>query len=215
MKHGSRSSLVVPIVTGVVVALLLIAIVVASIRKASQQPSDGPRPTPSGTVTPEERRLGGGRITPGHPPPEAWIVPDTADPRRAAEAFARAIWTYDTTLHTWAEWREAVSAFAAPLAPPASGEVARSMLPLWPQWEETVRRGGRARVRSVRAVVTPELAALRRDQRAPLGWNGFWVTGDVVTAAEGREYPARREATVSVVCVPKCGFWSASAERPG
>lgn len=214
MRNQSRASILVPVITGVLLAVALIALVIVSARKPSPKPPGGPRPTPSSTITPDERRPGSGRITPSHPPPEAWGVPKTTDPRRLTEAFARAIWTYDTATHTWEQWRQAVDAFADPSALPAVGEVARSMLPLWQQWEETVRRGGRGGVVTVKAVVTPELDALSRDPRAPAGWHGYWVRGDVVTVADGRSSLGSRQATVAVVCAPNCRFWSASAETP-
>ncbi|WP_327640713.1 hypothetical protein OHB24_20685 [Kribbella sp. NBC_00482] len=53
----------------------------------------------------------------------------TTDPQRYAAAFGTTIWTYDSTVHTYAQWQDAVTIFADPVDAPDAGGVARSMLP--------------------------------------------------------------------------------------
>lgn len=80
-------------------------------------------------------RPGGGEVigtsTPAAPEGQlaAWVRPVTTDPQRYAAAFGTTIWTYDSTVHTYAQWQDAVTIFADPVDAPDAGGVARSMLP--------------------------------------------------------------------------------------
>jgi hypothetical protein len=106
-------------------------------------------------------------------------------------AYARAIWTYDSTTHTFDEWQDAVSVFANP-----SGEaprIARSMLPYLEQWQQLALHRGSATVTNITASSTPELRALERDPRAPPAGTVFWSTDNRRASSTGnhRQRPAR------------------------
>ncbi|MFI7067092.1 hypothetical protein ACIBL3_39265 [Kribbella sp. NPDC050124] len=145
---------------------------------------------------------------------DAWVRPATTDPIRYAVAFGTTIWTYDSTVHSYAQWQDAVTAFANPLEAPDAGRVARSMLPYAGQWEELKVHDARASVRDVTAATTPELQALGRDPRAPAGWHGFVVRGTQESVVDGETTRTARHVTVGVVCRPRCTFWSATNELP-
>jgi hypothetical protein len=144
----------------------------------------------------------------------AWQRPATSDPKAFATAFARAIWTYDTSIHSFWDWRDAVSVFADPTDPPEGPRVARSLLPYAEQFEQLQLHDAKASVSDLTAAVTPELKAMERDPRAPTGWHGYLVRGAQSTVMDGRTSTAPRQATVAVVCDPHCRFWSASNESP-
>jgi hypothetical protein len=129
-------------------------------------------------------------------------------------AFGTAIWTYDSTVHSYFDWQDAVTAFANPLESPDAGRVARSMLPYATQWEDLKVHDARATVRDVTAATTPELVALARDPRAPTGWHGFVVRGTQESVLDGEMTTSQRHVTVGVICRPRCSFWSASNELP-
>lgn len=146
--------------------------------------------------------------------PAVWVPPNTADPEEMAQAFAAAIWSYDSRVNTYDDWRLAVTNFTDPNGPPASGEVARSMLPLWPQWEQLAQQNGHASVHNVRVSTPTEMTALADDPRTPPGWHGFVVEADQTVTANGQTYPSQRRASVSVVCRPRCWLWSTTYEGP-
>lgn len=143
-----------------------------------------------------------------------WQVPVTADGRQFAKAFATAIWTYDTRLDTYEQWRLAVGSFADPDGPPASADVARALLPVWQQWDELAGHGARAAPRVLRVDVPPEIEALRKDGRVPVGWQGFVVSADQAVTADGRTTVEPRHVSVAVVCSSRCFLWSATPETP-
>lgn len=145
---------------------------------------------------------------------DAWQRPATSDPKAFAIAYARAIWTYDTSIHSFWDWRDAVSAFADPTNPPDGPRVARSLLPYAEQFEQLQLHDAKASVSDLTADVTPELKAMEKDPRALTGWHGYLVRGAQVTVLDGRTSTAPRQATVAVVCDPNCRFWSASSESP-
>jgi hypothetical protein len=145
---------------------------------------------------------------------DAWRAPDTTDARRMAGAFAAAIWTYDSRTATYEQWQAAVVRFTDPAGPVASAEVARGMLPLWEQWDALARQGARARSTALVVSVPPEMAALRRDPRAPVGWHGFMVTARQVVTADSGSSMTLRQASISVVCMPRCFVWSATPDGP-
>jgi hypothetical protein len=144
----------------------------------------------------------------------AWVRPATTDPKEFAVAFGTAIWSYDSTVHSYFDWQDAVTAFANPLESPDAGRVARSMLPAAMQWEELKVHEAHATVREVTAATTPELEALGRDPRAPAGWHGFVVRGLQESVLDGDTATSQRHVTVGVICRPRCSFWSASNELP-
>ena len=144
----------------------------------------------------------------------AWARPATRDPKAYAVAFGTAIWTYDSNVHSYLDWQDAVTAFADPLESPAAGSVARSLLPYATQWEDLKVHDARATVRDVTAVTTPQLVALARDPRAPAGWYGFVVRGTQESVLDGQITRSQRHVTVGVICRPECSFWSASSELP-
>ncbi|WP_329484241.1 hypothetical protein OG555_19015 [Kribbella sp. NBC_01484] len=144
----------------------------------------------------------------------AWERPATTDPKAYAIAFGTAIWTYDSSVHGYFDWQDAVTAFANPLESPDAGRVARSMLPYATQWEDLKVHEARASVLDVTAATTPELVALARDPRAPAGWHGFVVRGTQESVLDGEMTRSQRHVTVGVICRPRCSFWSASNELP-
>lgn len=143
---------------------------------------------------------------------EAWQRPTTTDPEAFVIAYARAIWSYDTSLHTFWAWRDAVSVFAHPTDPPDGPRVARSMMPLYEQYRQLELHQGKASVSDITAEVTPELAALEKDPRAPAGWHGYLVRASQTSVLDGQTSTAPRQLTVAVVCSPRCKFWSASSQ---
>lgn len=196
VTSSSRSRVVIAILA-VVCVVALIAVMIAR-----WQSPDDTRGTSSsgGTTFPAEapRQL------------EAWSRPTTTDSRAFAIAYARAIWTYDTSRHSYVDWQNAVSVFADPTS--AAPQVAMSLLPQWAEWEELQSHKARAVVRGIRAEVTPELQAMINRGQAPAGWHAYVVHGTqtVVTDADTRFLD--RQAAVAVVCTPTCKFWSATAQ---
>jgi hypothetical protein len=171
---------------------------------------EGARGIPAVSTSPEQSTL----VEPAGKVPLAWQAPNTVNPREFAEAFAAAIWTYDSRTNTYDQWRLAVSSFADPDGPPAAAEVARGMLPLWAQWEVLARERAHATARDVRSAVPPEMSALRADPRAPLGWYGFVVRARQEVTVAGTTSATPRQASVAVVCRARCHLWSASVEAP-
>jgi hypothetical protein len=144
---------------------------------------------------------------------DGWRRPTTADPKAFALAYATAIWTYDTAVHDYYTWRDAVSVFADPMDNDAA-RVARSLLPYSEQFSQLKLHGAKATVSTLTAEVTPELKALEHDPRAPAGWHGYLVRATQSVVVDGSSSKATRQATVSVVCQQQCKFWSASSEAP-
>ncbi|TCC26806.1 hypothetical protein E0H58_01970 [Kribbella speibonae] len=196
MKSSSRSRVVVAVLA-VVGVVTLIAMLVAR-----WQSPDATRGTSSsgGTTFPAEspRQL------------EAWARPTTTDPRAFAIAYARAIWTYDTTRHNYVDWQNAVSVFADPTS--AAPQVAKSLLPQWPEWDQLQSHQARAVVRGITAQLTPELEAMIKRGQAPAGWHAYVVHGTQTVMTDADTRFLDRQAAVAVVCTPTCQFWSATAQ---
>jgi hypothetical protein len=206
MRQVLRSRIVLPVVILVMLIVLILGLV------ARWQGSSGPPAARSGADVTSSESAGPGSTEDRPVVLDAWKRPDTTDPSIFAMAYARAIWTYDSTIHTFDEWRDAVSVFADP-----SGEaprIARSMLPYLEQWQQLALHRGSAAVTNITATSSPELRALERDPRAPAGWHGFLVHGQQKSIVDGEPSTATRQVTVGVVCLPTCRFWSATAEGP-
>jgi hypothetical protein len=208
MNSGRRTVFVVLGVVAVIVGA--VAIVLATDGRDGRTGVSPPSTRvsvldPSASDDPSGTALGG--------MPE-WSVPVTTDARVFVERFAEAVWTYDSRVSTYVQWREAVGNFAGPDGPSASAEVARALLPTWPQWEDLVRRGAHAEIRAVRIDEPPEVAALGHDPRAPAGWRGFVLRAVEKVTADGRTSEASRQLSVAVVCLPRCFLWSATPEVP-
>ncbi|MGW6278447.1 hypothetical protein [Kribbella sp. NPDC055071] len=196
VKSSIRSKIVVPVLVVLGVVVLIVMLV------ARWQRPDGGAGTPSS----------GGTVVPGETAVQlkAWRRPVTSDPREFAVAYARAIWTYDTTRHSYVDWQNAVSVFADPTS--AAPEVARSLLPLWSEWDQLSLHKARATVGEVGAEVTPQLQAMASNASAPKGWHAFVVTANQTTILDTETKFVQRQAAVAVVCTPLCKFWSATAQ---
>ncbi|MEV6273340.1 hypothetical protein AB0L64_39655 [Kribbella sp. NPDC051936] len=194
VKSSSRSRILVGILA-VVGVVALLAILVAGRQRSDEKPAES----------------SGKTLTAGAPTQlEVWTPPATTDPQEFAIAYAQAIWTYDTSLHGYADWQQAVSAFADPAS--TSPQVARSLLPQRTEWDQLESQKARAVVNGVTAQVTPELEAMATNGRVPTGWHAYVVHGTqtVITNADTRFLD--RQAAVAVVCTPTCRFWSATAQ---
>lgn len=203
-RHGHVALIVVLVA---VVAGVLVVVALAGGRHGQRAETSRVPVSPSTTSQTSS-------TAPNSDPPSTWHPPSTAVPTRMAWAFATAIWTYDT--RTWAldDWRAAVSDFVDPAGPADSGDVARAMLPLWPQWEDLARQEARGRVVSSQVSHPAVLAALERDPRAPSGWHAYLVVARQEVTAAGGVSVVHRQATVAVVCRPRCFVWSVSPEGP-
>jgi hypothetical protein len=205
-KRGStvnqtlRSKIVVPIVILLGVTALILTLVVRW-HDASARPSG--TPDSAGTVVPGETGQTPVRL-------EAWKRPTTTDPKLFAVAYAQAIWTYDTTRHGLADWQDAVSVFADPNG--AAPQVAKSLLPLWGQWNQLDLHKASATVTDITAETTPQLAALEHKPGTPEGWKGFVIRGRQMTILDTGSTVVARQAAVAVVCAPICTFWSATPQ---
>ncbi|WP_328522670.1 hypothetical protein [Kribbella sp. NBC_00359] len=208
MRRVMNSKLAAPIIILALLVVLILAIVTrwhANPGVASNQLRPPGTSQVTDTSTPEATQ---------QLQVSAWLRPTTTDPTRYAIAFGTTIWTYDSTVHSYADWQDAVTAFANPLESPDAGRIARSMLPYASQWEDLKVHDARATARDVTAATTPELQALGRDPRAPAGWHGFVVRGTQETVADGEKTETARHVTVGVICRPRCTFWSATNELP-
>jgi hypothetical protein len=208
MRRVWNSKLAAPFI---ILGLLIVLIFALVIRwhdtpdVARREPGQSGSDEPTGTREPESTQRA--QLA-------AWARPATTDPKEFAMAFGTAIWSYDSTVHSYFDWQDAVTAFANPLESPDAGRVARSMLPAAMQWEEQKVHEAHATVRGVTAATTPELQALARDPRAPAGWHGFVVRGLQESVLDGDTATSQRHVTVGVICRPRCSFWSASNELP-
>ena len=206
MRRVMNSKLAVPLI---VFGLLIVLVFALMIRWQDSPDAAGGKSAasaPGQTLEPTEVELP--QQLPG------WARPTTTDPKAYAIAFGTTIWTYDSSVHSYFQWQDAVTAFANPLESPEGGRVARSLLPYASQWDELKVHHAHASVRDVTAGTTPELQALARDPRAPAGWHGFVVRGTQDSVVDGESTNAERHVTVSVICRPRCTFWSASNELP-
>ncbi|GAB3837640.1 hypothetical protein [Kribbella italica] len=144
---------------------------------------------------------------------KAWDRPNTTDPKMYATAYATAIWSYDSTVHGYFDWQDAVKMFADPMDT-GGPRVAGSMLPDFGQWEQLDLHDSKATVADVSAETPPALTRLQRLPQTPRGWHGFVVRGQQTNVIDDQPRVAERSVTVAVVCTPQCRFWSASAEGP-
>jgi hypothetical protein len=141
--------------------------------------------------------------------PNVWARPTTRDPAGFAEAFALAVWTYDTD-QPYELWQQAIRDWADPLGNPASAAVGESMLPSAAAYG--LLRAQRAHATAtVNSVSVPDVAA-DLAARAPNGWHAFTVRGTQRLTANGRAIESARQMTVAVVCVPTCWLWSVTPD---
>lgn len=187
----------------IVAAAVLALVVLAGVTIARWQGSEDRAPQVAAAQSNDD----------GSPRLKAWDRPTTTDPRVYAAAYATAIWTYDSTLHGYFDWQDAVKMFADPMDT-GGPRVAGSMLPDFAQWEQLDLHDGKAAVSDVSLERPPELARLERLPQTPSGWHGFVVRGRQTNVIDGAPRIAARSVTVAVVCTPQCRFWSASAEGP-
>lgn len=196
VKSSRRSKVVLAILAVVGIVALIVGLVVGWQSRDEQHGTA----SPGGTTYPAEvpRRL------------DVWTPPTTTDPRQFAIAYARAIWTYDTSQHSYTDWQNAVSGFADPTT--AAPQVARSLLPQWAEWDQLHSHKARAVVAGgITADVTPELEAIARGD-APAGWHAYVVRGTQTVLTDIDTKFLDRQAAVAVVCTPTCKFWSATTQ---
>jgi hypothetical protein len=202
-----RSHAMIPVVILLGVVLLILALISRWSGSPAQAGDSGTR---DGSAEQTTLPSGAGEESPVGL--DAWRRPSTTDAREYAVAFGRAIWSYDTTIHDFFDWQNAVSAFADPMG--AGQQVAKSMLPYFSQWQQLELHKAKGTVEDVTAVSTPKLRELEHDPQAPQGWKGYLVRGKQTTILDGDATVTERQVTVGVVCRPKCVFWSATAETP-
>ncbi|TCO41021.1 hypothetical protein EV646_116112 [Kribbella antiqua] len=194
MKQLLRSHVMIPIV----ILLGIIALILGLIARWHDSPEQATPTDGQSASTEEPARL------------DAWARPTTTDPREMAIAYARAIWTYDTSVHSYFEWQDAVSVFADPTGD--SPRVAKSLLPMWSEWKQLELHKARASVESVTAETTPELTAMQHNGQAPNGWTGYVVRGKQTAVLDTETKVVDRQAAVGIVCSSICKFWSATAQ---
>jgi len=200
VKKSIRSKIVIPIV----ILLGIIGLIVALLARWQDQPKQASgTPNSGSTVVPETDEQGAARL-------DAWKRPTTTDPKEFAIAYARAIWTYDTTQHSFFDWEDAVSVYADPTG--AGPRVAKSLLPRWSEWKQLELHKARASVDGITAGTTTELVALGRRSDTPTGWHGYVVRAKQTTVLDNETTTTDRKAAVAVVCVSICKFWSATAQ---
>jgi hypothetical protein len=200
VKQSIRSKVVIPIVILLVITGLILALAIRWQNSPEQQSS---RPNAAGTAVPEVAEKRAARL-------EAWNRPTTTDPKEFAIAYARAIWTYDTTRHSYFDWEDAVSVYADPTG--AGPRVAKSLLPLWSEWKQLELHKAHATVGDITAETTPNLEAMAREPGAEKGWRGFVIRGRQTTVVDSQPTVTERQAAVGVVCASICKFWSATAQ---
>ncbi len=194
MNKSIRSRIVIP-------AALILGTALVVLMAGCGQRSTG---TPVGPAVP------GDNIQATRPPLEEWSVPVTADSRQYAIAFARAIWTYDASKHSYSDWENAISMF--PSTEASAAAVARSMLPGTAEWRQLVLQRARAHALEISAATTPDLEKLKTTHGLPQGFQAYVVRGKQ-TVQFGKEFKTiDRSLAVSVVCVYTCKLWSASAQ---
>lgn len=198
MNHSIRPQLVLPvaIVLGVVT---LVSVLVFRSPGWDEPESRASQPT----VVPSEDSETVTRL-------DAWKRPTTSDPKAMAIGYARAIWTYDTSKHSYDDWRDAVSVFADPMGD--GPRIARSLLPLQGEWQQLELNHAKASVDQITAEITPELKRLQHSDAAPDGWTGYVIHGKQTTVLDTETVVSDRRAAVGIVCTSICKFWSASAQ---
>ncbi|GAB2647066.1 hypothetical protein [Kribbella swartbergensis] len=199
VKQSVRSKIVIPIV----ILLGVMGLILALVARWQDSPEQGSgTPEPGSTVVPANSEQTPTRL-------DAWNRPTTTDPREFAIAYARAIWTFDTTQHSYFDWEDAVSVFADPTG--AGPRVAKSLLPSWSEWRQLELRKAHSTVADITATTTPQLEQLERKQ-AKQGWRAFVIKGKQTTVLDSETKVVVRQAAVAVVCASICKFWSATAE---
>ncbi len=193
MSHPIRSKIVIP------AALLLGTALVLFLAGCGQRSSAEKPGTPLG-----------GNVSPGSARLDEWTRPATGDPEQFAIAFARAIWTYDTSRHTYFDWQDAVSQYSDPDG--ASAFVARSLLPSLTEWNAMTPHQARATVAAIFAQTTPELEKTKAQREIPAGWQAFIIRGKQTVKLDTGTKVLDRQATISMVCRTTCKFWSGSAQ---
>ncbi|WP_405065036.1 hypothetical protein OG558_24060 [Kribbella sp. NBC_01510] len=198
VKQSIRSKIVIPIV----ILLGLTALILTLVARWHHAPArQSGTPSTGSTLLPGENQQTHGRL-------DAWARPMTSNPHELAIAYARAIWTYDTSRHSLEDWQGAVSAYADPTG--AAPTVAMSLLPLMPEWRQLEQRKANATVTDVAAETTPALKQLEDSDDAPNGWHAFVISGKQRTVLDTETTVVERQAVVAVVCAPTCKFWSAT-----
>lgn len=194
MNKSIRSRIVIP--AALVVCTALVVLLAGCGRR-----------TPGTAVGPS---VPGDNVQVTRAPLQEWKVPVTADSREYAIEFARAIWTYDASKHSYVDWENAVSMF--PDAGGSGGAIARSLLPGLAEWRQLVLQKARANALEINAETTPELDKLRNTHGLPQGWQAYVVRGKQTVEFGKESRTIDRSLAVSVVCVYTCKFWSASAQ---
>ncbi|TDC16403.1 hypothetical protein [Kribbella albertanoniae] len=192
--HSIRSKIVIP--AALVLGTVLVLLVAGCGQRSAQSPVGPAVPGDNVQVT--------------RAPLEQWRVPVTADSHEYAVEFARAIWTYDASKHSYSDWVGGINMFAG--AASTSAEVARSMLPGPGEWQQLEAWEARATVTDITAETTPELAKLKDNHGLPQGWHAYVVRGRQSVVLGDETKTVERIAAVSVVCVYTCKFWSGSAQ---
>jgi hypothetical protein len=203
-----RSHIMIPAAILLGVVVLILALISRWQGSGSQAGSQGPQ----GSGPAKETTLPWEAEGEASPDLDAWKRPSTTDAKEYAIAFGRAIWTYDTSIHSFSDWQNAVSAFADPMG--EGPRIARSMLPYFAQWQQLELHKAKASVTDVTADSTPQLQALEHDPKAPEGWHGYLVRGKQTSVLDSENTVTDRQVTVGVVCLPGCKFWSATTETP-
>ncbi|MGY4769789.1 hypothetical protein ACXC9Q_22955 (plasmid) [Kribbella sp. CWNU-51] len=198
VKQSIRSKIVIPIVILLGITALILTLVARRLDVPAMQSGT---PSSGSTLLPGESRQMQGRLN-------AWARPTTSDPHEFAIAYARAIWTYDTSRHSLEDWQGAVSGYADPTG--AAPTVAMSLLPLMPEWGQLEQRKAYAAVTDLAAETTPALKQLEESDDAPHGWHAFVIRGKQTTVHDTETTVVERQAVVAIVCAPTCKFWSAT-----
>ncbi|MFD7161465.1 hypothetical protein ACFV9C_43250 [Kribbella sp. NPDC059898] len=198
MKSSRRSKILI-----VLLAVVGVVVLIVSLMSSWQTPSkrSGAAANPGATIVPpvSAQQL------------EAWRRPNTTDPRQFAIAYARTIWSYDTTRHSYVDWQNAVSVYADPTSA-AAPEVAKSLLPQWSEWDQLQLHKARATASDMTAQITPELEAMVNRSEAPPGWHAYVMRGRQTVVLDTGTRILDRQAAVAVVCTPNCRFWSATPQ---
>jgi len=198
VNHSIRPQLVIPVAIVLGVVTVVLALIFAS-PNWDEPETKATEPT----ILPSQDDEALPRL-------DAWTRPVSTDPKVIAIGYARAIWTYDTAKHGFDDWQNAVSVFADPAG--EGPRIARSLLPLFPEWQQLELHNARATVDGITAEITPEMVRLQHSATAPKGWTGFVVHGKQTTVLDNETVVTDRQAAVGVVCTSICKFWSASAQ---
>lgn len=198
MNHSIRPQFVISVAIVLTVVTLVVAFAVGSPNQSGPEVK-----TLEPTILPGEGQESPSRL-------DAWTRPVSTDPKVVAVAYARAVWTYDTAKHSFDDWQNAVSVFADPTG--EGPRIARSLLPLFREWQQLKLHKARATADDITAEVTSAMKRLQDSAAAPEGWTGVVVHGKQTTVIDNEPVVTDRRAAVGVVCTPTCKFWSASPQ---